>query len=162
MADAEEPQDVVLKKKSKKPFIIGVLLALLLGGAGFYATWSGLILGAGAADSSGADGHTPSALPDIGFVPVEALVVSIGPGEDGRHLRFTSQLEVGGAYAEEVTLLLPRIVDVMNGYLRAIDMQEFDDPAAMMRMRAQLLRRIQIVTGEGRVRDLLVTEFVLN
>jgi flagellar FliL protein len=29
-------------------------------------------------------------------------------------------------------------------------------------MRAQLLRRIQIVTGEGRVRDLLVTEFVLN
>jgi len=31
-----------------------------------------------------------------------------------------------------------------------------------VRIRAHLLRRIQIVTGEGRVRDLLVTEFVLN
>jgi flagellar FliL protein len=57
---------------------------------------------------------------------------------------------------------LPRIVDVMNSYLRAIDPAEFDDSAALVRMRVQLLRRIQIVTGDGRVRDLLVTEFVLN
>jgi flagellar FliL protein len=32
----------------------------------------------------------------------------------------------------------------------------------MARLRAQMLRRIQVVTGEGRVRDLLITEFVLN
>jgi flagellar FliL protein len=62
----------------------------------------------------------------------------------------------------EVTLLLPRILDVLNSYLRAIDVAEIEDSAALVRIRAQLLRRIQIVTGEGRVRDLLVTEFVLN
>ena len=65
-------------------------------------------------------------------------------------------------YAAEVTLLLPRIVDVMNGYLRALDPKVMEDPAALVRIRAQMLRRIQIVTGEGRVRDLLITEFVLN
>jgi flagellar FliL protein len=59
-------------------------------------------------------------------------------------------------------MLLPRIADVLNGYMRAIDVTQLEDPAALVRMRAQLLRRIQIVTGEGRVRDLLVTEFVLN
>ena len=61
-----------------------------------------------------------------------------------------------------MTLLLPRIVDVMNGYLRALDAAELENPAALVRLRAQMLRRIQIVTGEGRVRDLLITEFVLN
>ncbi len=158
VADAEQPQDAAPKKKSKKPLLIGLVLALLLGGGGFYATWAGLIL---PGDSGHAEAE-PSPLPDIRFVPIEPVIVSIGPGEDGRHLRFTAQLEVAGSHAEEVTTLLPRIVDVMNGYLRAVDPAEFDDSAALVRLRAQLLRRIQIVTGDGRVRDLLVTEFVLN
>jgi flagellar FliL protein len=160
VAEAEQPQDAAPKKKSKKPLLIGFTLAFLLGGAGFYATWSGLILAGGAGYAEGA--AEPNPLPDISFVPVESVIVSIGPGEDSRHLRFTSQLEVAGSHAAEVTTLLPRIIDVMNGYLRAIDPAEFDDSAALVRMRAQLLRRIQIVTGDGRVRDLLITEFVLN
>jgi hypothetical protein len=31
-----------------------------------------------------------------------------------------------------------------------------------VRLRAQLLRRIQMVTGQGAVRDLLVAEFVID
>ena len=39
------PQDAEpKKKKSKMPMILGVVLALVLGGGGFYATYSGLIL----------------------------------------------------------------------------------------------------------------------
>jgi flagellar protein FliL len=159
VTEATEPQDVAFGKGSKKPMILGLFLALMLGGAGFYSTWSGMILGESAEI---ADGVEVAPLPDIAFVPVESLLISLGPGEADRHLRFTSQLEVAAPYADEVAHLLPRIVDVMNGYLRAIDTRQFDDPAALMRMRAQLLRRIQIVTGDGRVRDLLVTEFVLN
>ena len=41
-------------------------------------------------------------------------------------------------------------------------MRDIEDPAALARLRAQMLRRIQVVTGEGQVRDLLITEFVLN
>jgi flagellar FliL protein len=29
-------------------------------------------------------------------------------------------------------------------------------------LRAQMLRRVQIVAGEGRIRDLLIMEFVLS
>lgn len=157
MAESDPPQDAE-PKKSKKPLLIGGVLALILGGGGFYATWSGLILGGG--------GHVDTvevaALPDIAFVPVEPLIVSLGPGGANRHLRFASQIEANGAHVDEVTLLLPRIVDVLNGYLRALDAKVLEDPAALVRIRAQMLRRIQIVTGEGRVRDLLITEFVLN
>lgn len=160
MAETEEPQDVAPKKKSKKPLIIGLVLALLLGGGGFYATFSGMILGHD--DAHAESGPEAEPLPDIAFVPIEPLVVSLGSATSNRHLRFAAQLEVAGSHAADVTLLLPRIVDVMNGYLRAMDVGILEDPAGLVRIRAQILRRIQLVTGEGRVRDLLVTEFVLN
>lgn len=161
MAEAEEPQDAAPQKKSKKPLIIGLVLALLLGGGGFYATWSGLILGGSADEHASPEGEVGE-LPDIAFVPVDPLVISLGSGGNVRHLRFTTQIEVGAAHAAEVQMLLPRIVDVLNGYMRAVEVAQLEDPAALVRIRAHLLRRIQIVTGEGRVRDLLVTEFVLN
>jgi flagellar protein FliL len=158
MSDAVATETEPPKKKSKKPVLIGLLLAMLLGGAGFYATFTGLLFG------HAKEHAEPGAeeLPDIAFVPVEPVVISLGGAAEGRHLRFTSQIEVEGPYQADVTLLLPRILDVLNGYLRAIDVAELEDPAALVRMRAQLLRRIQVVTGQGRVRDLLITEFVLN
>ncbi len=160
MADVAEPQDVA-PKKSKKPLIIGLILAILLGGGGFYATYSGMILAP--ADPAAAHGESaPDALPDIAFVPIEPLVISLGDAAGGRYLRFTSQLEVNGPLVPDVTLLMPRIVDVINGYLRAIEPASLDEPSMMLKIRAQLLRRVQMVTGEGRVRDLLITEFVLN
>ena len=158
MADAEQPQDAA-PKKSKMPLIIGVALALVFGAGGFFATYSGMILGAGS-DAAAPDPAAP--LPDIAFVPIDPLIITLGSATDGRNLRFTAQIEVAGPYAADVKLLLPRIVDVMNGYLRAIDPAQLDEPAMLLRIRAQLLRRIQMVTGDGRVRDLLVTEFVLN
>jgi flagellar protein FliL len=159
LAEDPDPQATAPAKRSKKPLILGGILALVLGGGGFYATWSGLILG----HADPAEPHeVVGELPDIAFVPVDPLVITLGSGSSVRHLRFTSQIEVAAPHASEVQMLLPRIVDVLNGYMRAIDAAQLEDPAALVRIRAHLLRRIQIVTGEGRVRDLLVTEFVLN
>lgn len=160
MAEAEIPiEDAPVKKKSKLPILIGLVLALVLGGGGFYATWSGMILGPEHEDVAT---EKVGPLPDIAFVPIDPIVISLSPGASARHLRFTSQLEVDKPMTEEVTLLLPRIMDVLNGYLRAIDVAQLENPSALVRIRAHMLRRIQIVTGEGRVRDLLITEFVLN
>jgi len=61
-----------------------------------------------------------------------------------------------------VQALMPRIMDVLNIYLRALDPPELEEPAALLRLRAQMLRRVQIVTGPGLVNDLLIIEFVFN
>lgn len=159
MAEAEQPQNAVPKKKSAMPLILGLVLFLVLGGGGFYAVYSGMILAPAAATAHAAD---ISAMPDIAFVPLTPVTITLGEVAANIHLRFTAQLEVDSARKDEVTLLVPRILDVLNGYLRAVEVSELGDPNALVRLRSQMLRRIQIVTGEGRVRDLLVTEFVLN
>ncbi len=147
-------------KKSKLPLIIGVVLALILGGGGFYATYSGLLLGPAPEPAVLEPSADP--LPAIAFVPVDPIMVSLGRDAENRHLRFVAQIEAVQAHQAEVVQLMPRILDVLNGYLRAVEVRELEDPTALIRLRAQMLRRVQIVTGEGRVRDLLITEFVLN
>ena len=77
-------------------------------------------------------------------------------------MRFSAQLEVPPDRVIEVEGIKPRIVDVLNGYLRAVETADLEDPAALVRLRAQMLRRVQIVAGEGRVSDLLIMEFVMN
>lgn len=159
MADAETTEAPVKPNRSGKGILVGVGLALALGGAGFYAAYSGLLPGSGEGPSVAS---VPSPLPDIGFVPLTPILINLGAGDSGRHLRFNAELEVVKSSVDEVTGLLPRILDVLNGYLRAVEFADIEDPAGLIRMRAQMLRRIQIVVGEGRVRDLLVTEFVVN
>ena len=63
---------------------------------------------------------------------------------------------------DEVETVLPRVTDVLNSYLRALELDDLRDPLALTRLRAQMLRRIQVVVGKERVRDLLIMEFVLN
>lgn len=165
-ADAEPP-----KGRSKLPLVLGLVLALAGGGGGFYAASSGLLPlggdGAGegghGADKAGDDGHSGAdVLGDVAFVPVDPLVISLGQNAANRHLRFKAQLEVTAGNEGAVSKLMPRIVDVLNGYLRAIDVRDLEDPTALIRLRSQMLRRVQIVTGGSYVTDLLVMEFVLN
>lgn len=146
-------------RRSKRPLLIGLALALLLAGGGFHATWSGWVLSGG---KQGAAIAEPGPLTGIAFVPLETMVISLGPKAGSRYLRFTAQVEVPETASADVTALKPRILDVLNSYLRAIDTSLIEDPRAMARLRAQMLRRVQVVAGEGRVRDLLITEFVLN
>jgi len=164
MSDSEDNVAQTERKRSKLPFILGLVLAIAGGGGGFFAVRSGMIPGlAGDTGNAGAESAMPvEKLPDIAFVPMDPMVVSLGSEVSGRHLRFSAQLEVSAPYRQEVEQLLPRVVDVLNSYLRALTPADLEAPAALVRLRAQMLRRVQLVTGDGRVRDLLVMEFVLN
>lgn len=159
MRSPNDATDGTPKKRSKIPLVIGLVLALLGGGGGFVAVQSGVLPG-----FSGAGGAaSPAALPlNVAFVPLDPLVISL-PATQGRdHLRFSAQLEVPLVHRAEVEAIKPRIVDVLNGYLRAVDLAELEDPTALSRLRSHMLRRVQVVAGEGRISDLLIMEFVLG
>ena len=162
MADSEEPEEAP-KKKSKLPVILGLVLAIAGGGGGFFAASSGMLSGKkDMAQEDMAESHGEvSEFPDVAFVPLEPIIISLHGGSR-THLRFRAQLEVGRPHKTEVEQLVPRVVDVLNSYLRALDVQDLENNAALARLRAQMLRRVQIATGGGRVNDLLIMEFVLN
>ncbi len=96
------------------------------------------------------------------FVALDPIVVNMPAATESTHLRFAAQLEVGGGARDTVASQKPRISDVLNDYLRALEPAQLGERAALMRLRAQMLRRVQVVTGEDAVRDLLITEFVMN
>jgi len=158
--DIPAPADAPSTRRGRKGLLFGLVGALALGGAGFYAVYAGLldqVLGGGERS------HAPTVeAPDIAFVAMEPIMISLPPDYAADHLRFIGQLEVDPAHREEVELLMPRVLDGLNTYLRAVDVRDLEQPASVPKLRAQMLRRIQVVTGEGRVRDLLITEFILN
>lgn len=159
--DGEKPA----KKKGGKGGLIGIVLAVILGGGGFFASFSGLIPGLGSGAPEMAEKKPVQAMAAVkmaSFVPLDEMVISLGPRAQASHLKLSVQLEIDPIFQEEITNDMPRILDVLNTYLRAVEEADIESPAAMARIRAHMLRRVQIVTGEGRVKDLLITEFVLN
>jgi flagellar FliL protein len=162
MTDAAVTPEEVVEKPSKLLLILGLVAALIGGGGGFYAAYAGLIFGSESNEEQTAVHDKAGTMPDVAFVPVEPLVISLSPSANSRHLRFRAQLEVPSQHATAVEVLMPRVVDVLNGYLRALEIQDIESAAALTRLRAQMLRRVQIVAGPGRINDLLIMEFVLN
>lgn len=164
-AEADTPEEAP-KKASKLPLILGLVMALVGAGGGFFAVQSGMIGGGGTdmaetAKEEPADEKAEESV-KLAFVALDPLVISL-PKSGGRdHLRFAAQLEVAPDYVSAVEAIKPRIVDVLNSYLRAVDLAELEDPAALMRLRAQMLRRVQIVAGDDKINDLLIMEFVLS
>ncbi|SES06956.1 flagellar FliL protein [Tranquillimonas rosea] len=160
---SDETEGATPPKRSKLGLLVGLVLAVLLGAGGFYAAYSGMILSGSAesaheppADDSGADA------PPVAFVPLDPMTISLAPGAGAKHLRFQAQLEVEAGAEEQVAAMLPRVIDVLNSFLRAVEPELLADPASLAQLRAQMLRRVRIATGSHAVRDLLVMEFVLN
>lgn len=159
MTDASMPPS---EKRSglRNTILLGAIGALVLGAGGFATTYLSLIPEALKEEASQATAVAP--LGDLAFVTLDPLTISLGPHAEARHLRFVAVIEAPKAEAATLQNFMPRIMDVLNGYLRAVDIDVLEDPAMLQRLKAQMLRRIQIVTGEGRVNDLLISEFTLH
>lgn len=159
MSETEETEETAPAPKSKKGLVIGLVLALALGGGAFFAVYSGMVLGH--AEEVATEEVVIEDTAPVSFVALNPMVISLGT-RSNYQLRFNAQLEVEPSKQSDVENVMPRILDVLNGYLRAVDVRELQDPAALIRLRAQMLRRVQLVTGDGHVRDLLITEFVFT
>ncbi len=90
------------------------------------------------------------------------MIVTLPPNAKNNHLRFTALIEVPLDHQEDVEFLIPRIQDILNGYLRALTAEDIEGPGALFKIRLHLFRRIAMVVGLGKANSLLVTEFILN
>lgn len=167
MTDAQDDRkgtgENVGRKGAKSLVFLGLALGIIGAAGGFYAAYSGYLPMRPSPDSARFEepGRLDDDMPDVRFVPMEPIVVQLRTTGENKHLRFRAQLEVPTEFQGDVTKFLPRIADVINGYLRALDYTDITDTAALVRIRGQILRRIKAVIGQGRVNDLLIVEFAV-
>lgn len=165
MSEDSDKTEAAPKKGSKSSMIIGLAMAAMAAGGGFYAASNGMILGAKSDAETSAEAPKTAGLDDTAtfeFLPLDPVVINLPPGSAHTHFRLVSQLEVNATELGAVSRQMPRILDTMNTYLRALEPSDFEDRIALTRIRTHLLARITTVVGTEKVRDLLIMEFILS
>lgn len=147
----------------RTPLGLAALAALALGAASYLAVGTGLAPGlptsSGIAPESSDDA---TARPTTTFVALDPFMVTLPRTNPARQLRLELQLEVPSGAEANIRAVFPRLADTMNTYLRSIDLSDIENPDTLLRMRMQLLRRLQVAAGEGLIVDLLVTQFLIS
>lgn len=164
-SDAEAEFEAPVKR-SRAPLLIGLALSLLLGGGGFFAVYSGAVslpFGGEAKPEKTAPrraAYNPEDAP--AFVPVGEMVIPLGPNARAKFLVIEMEIETRQEDAAAIDALRPRLLDVFNTFLRAVEEADIEAPSATIRLRAQLLRRARAVAAPVEPRDLLITSFILK
>lgn len=160
MTDATAAEVETSQKKSKLGLIIGLVLMLSAAFGGFFSVKLGfldVIL-----TSTSKKKYEDSSKPGFEFVSLEPVTVSLVGSDSIEHLRFKIDIEISPERKSEVEYLIPRMMDIMNGYLRLLEPDDYLDSIALLRIRSQLLSRFQLVAGKDAVKNVLIIEFVVK
>ncbi len=128
----------------------------------------GGLIGAFFAFSGGGDEQDMAEVEELSEPPVfydmPEFLVNIST-DDGptRYLKMRVSLEVPNAeILANIELLMPRIVDGFQVYLRELRPEDLDGSAAIVRMKEELLRRLNLAVEPHEVRDVLFKEVVVQ
>lgn len=162
---AKPPETPGRKPRGKRRLILLLVPVLLLGG-GAAAAWFFVPAVQGLLGGHAAGGEpTPAAVAAStrpSFVEFPEMTLSLPNAGRPRQLRLKLAVEVvGDAAAVQPDLLSPRIYDSLVLYLRTLREGEMEGALAMDRLRGDLHRRFELVLGPGKVRDVLITSFVV-
>jgi len=137
-----------------------VLLLALAGGAYF------LFFSSSAADKTKMVGNVPVPLvpPQVAFYDMPTIVVNIQSSDPTpAYLKLSVSLEL--ATEEEkpaIQILMPRIVDQFQSYLRELRIDDLHGSAGVLRVKEELLRRINVAAEPYPVRDVLLKEMIVQ
>jgi flagellar FliL protein len=161
-AEGEAP-----KKRFGKKFLLiagaGALVLVLGLGAGAYFFF---FSGSGDAHKTKVAGGpaAPLVAPQVAFFDMPDIVVNIQTA-DGTpaYLKLSVSLELDAADEKPgLQTLMPRIVDQFQSYLRELRVDDLRGSAGVMRLKEELLRRINVAAAPFSVRDVLLKEMIVQ
>jgi flagellar FliL protein len=162
-----EKQGFVKKLLGNKKMLIIVAVALLLmlggGGAGAYF----FLFSSPPDDASkqaASEPQVPIVPPQVAFYDVPDIVVNIqSPDGSPAYLKLSVSLELKNADEEAgLKVLMPRIVDQFQSYLRELRVDDLKGSASVMRLKEELLRRINVAAKPYSVSDVLLKEMIVQ
>ena len=163
---ADAPKQGFVKKilGNKKLLIMAVAgLVLLLGGGGaglYFFVFSAPKAAAGGATADA----TPVTPPQVAFYDVPDIITNL-QSADGNptYLKLSTSLELDNADEKAgLAVVMPRVVDQFQGYLRELRIDDLKGSAGVIRLKEELLRRINVAAAPYHVRDVLLKEMIIQ
>src|SRR5579863_2442232 len=160
-AQAAAPKKGLAKFLSKKMLMIIVpALVLVLGGGGAGAYF---FLFKKSDKSQEADA-VPLTPPKVAFSDMQDILVNI-QSNDGTpaYLKLGVSLELeDDAQKTAIQPLMPRITDQFQAYLRELRLDDLKGSAGVLRLKQELLRRVNVAAARYHVRDVLLKEMIVQ
>lgn len=156
----------ILKLPLKQKLIAaaGLLVVILGGGAGAY-----FLMGSSAKEEAqGAETVRTAAsnLPpaQAAFFDVPDIIVNIQTTDSApAYLKLSVSLELEKAEAKAaIEPVLPRVVDQFQTYLRELRVEDVRGSAGVMRLKEELLRRVNLAVAPTPVHDVLLKEMIVQ
>ncbi len=147
-----------------KMMISGAVLLLLLGGGGaaYYFLFAG-------SDETGADGkmaeeNVPIVAPTVAFFDIPDIIVNIQTVDGApAYLKLGVSLEIANAEEKPgLQAVMPRVVDQFQSYLRELRMDDLKGSAGVLRLKEELLRRINVAAAPYKIHDVLLKEMIVQ
>jgi len=165
-AAVTEPSPGFVKKLlgNRKLLIIaaaGLLVLVCGGGAGLYFF---VFSGGGETKLAANQAPVPLTPPEIAYYDVPDIIVNIQSADGSpAYLQLGAALELDSADEKAgMAALMPRIVDQFQGYLRELRIDDLKGSAGVIRLKEELLRRINAAAAPYRVRDVLLKEMIVQ
>ena len=150
------------KRKSKKVLMIAIpVLLLMLGGAGAGAYF--FLFKKSAAQEAKAE-EVPLTPPKVAFSDMQDILVNI-QSSDGTpaYLKLGVSLELeNDEQKAALQPLMPRITDQFQAYLRELRMDDLKGSAGVLRLKEELLRRVNVAAAPYKVRDVLLKQVIVQ
>ena len=151
------------KLLSKKMLMIAVPALLLVVGGGGAGAYFFLIKKSDAAHEAKAE-EVPLTPPKVAFSDMQDILVNIQTN-DGTpaYLKLGVSLELEDEEQKAAMQpLMPRITDQFQAYLRELRLDDLKGSAGVLRLKEELLRRVNVAAAPYKVRDVLLKDIIVQ
>lgn len=164
IAEGEETTGPVKKKFSGKVIVLYIALPLLvlLGGAGAGAYFLGFFGGGSGKQEEAA--HEKGEAEKTVFYEVPEILVNLNStGKKETYLKIRISLELENAEAQAaIEPLMPRVIDSFQVFLREMRVEDMSGSAGIVRLKEELLNRINLSIQPHKVSDVLFKEMLIQ
>jgi flagellar FliL protein len=161
-AAGAEPKKGFKRFLTRKILMIAVpvlVLVLAGGGAGAY-----FLLFKKSEGAESAHKEEPLTPPKVAFSDMQDILVNI-QSNDGTpaYLKLGLSLELEDEEQKTALApLMPRITDQFQAYLRELRLDDLKGSAGVLRLKEELLRRVNVAAAPYKVRDVLLKEMIVQ
>jgi flagellar FliL protein len=161
-AEVAAPKGLKKFLSKKMLMIIVPVLLLVLGGGGAGAYF--FLMKGDHAEGEHAEvaEEAPLTPPEVAFSDIEKLTVNIqGADNVPTYLQLSVTLELENEEEKKaMESLLPRIKDQFQSYLRELRLEDIQGSAGPLRIKEELLRRVNVAAAPYKVRDVLLKDML--